>query len=160
MSTSTPAPTSIAISTPVSSTIEISLDDVDRIAATFAPDQPVNVVNLIRFTAQADYSGTGNREALDLPAVSGEMAYFERYLPAFTAAVNRFGGCELAFGGRVAGSIVRADEPDWDAVIIGRYVNIHAYRDLVHDEGYRNSASHHRIASVAAARAYVTGDLA
>jgi uncharacterized protein (DUF1330 family) len=135
--------------------IEIDHEELDAVIAAFAPDQPVSVVNLIRYLPEADYQGTH----IELPPVSGERAYFERYLPAFTTAVDRFGGCELAFGGKIFGAIVGPHDEQWDAIIIGTYVSITAFRDLIEDPEYVRSAKPHRSAALAACRAYVTGSI-
>jgi len=134
--------------------IEIDSDDLDAVVAELPADVPVSVVNLIRYRDQADYEGT-----FDLPPLSGEQAYFDRYLPAFNEAVANFGGCELAYGGKVVGAIVGPHEPQWDAIIIGRYANIVAFRDLVNDPDYQANAKPHRTAALSDCRAYVTLDI-
>lgn len=129
--------------------IEIEEEDLNAAVAAFAPDTPVFVANLIRYRQRAEYP-----EGVDAGDVTGEDAYFQRYLPAFSANVARFGGCELAFGGKVVAQLVGAEDVPWDAIIIGRYVSMSAFRDLVNDPTYRRDAKPHRTAALSHCVAY------
>lgn len=79
-------------------TIEINPDAVLAAAAAIPKDQPVIMINLLRFRDSADY---GQRS--DISPCSGREAYYERYAPVASPLVE-------AEGARVfwLGNVLRA----------------------------------------------------
>ena len=73
---------------------EIDPTGLDAAVAALAAGQPLFMINFLRFRDQADYGGD-----TDLAPCTGRVAYFTRYLPAFTETVKPHGTTALAFGG-------------------------------------------------------------
>ena len=140
-------------------TTEIAPHDLDAAVNRLPADQPVMMVNLLRFTTIADYSGTAPPAEQALPAVSGREAYLTRYLPAFATAMAPHGISELIFAGIVAARIVGPTETDWDAVAVATYPNITAFRELVNDPAYLKNAAPHRLAALADWQLFATTPL-
>jgi uncharacterized protein (DUF1330 family) len=130
---------------------EIDPTDLDAAVAAFPTDSPLFMVNLLRFHADARYASTDDAEAC-----SGQEAYLTRYLPAFNTAVQPHGGSELVFAGIVIARVVGPVDDTWDAVGVAHYPSINAFRDLVNDTGYQNTAEPHRRAALADWRLYAT----
>lgn len=142
------------------STIEIDPYDLDAAVDRLPDDQPVMMVNLLRFFVTADYSGTARSTEQFLPAVSGREAYLTRYLPAFATAMAPHGISELVFAGIVAAKVVGPTAAGWDAVAVASYPSIAAFRDLVNDPAYRENAAPHRLAALADWQLFATTPLA
>ncbi|MDT0263600.1 DUF1330 domain-containing protein [Jatrophihabitans lederbergiae] len=141
-------------------TTEINPQDLRVAVDTFPADQPVLMVNLLRFNTQADYSAA-KAAATDtpLPAASGQEVYLTRYLPAFSEAMAPLGISEVVFAGMVAARLVGPSEARWDAVAVATYPSIKAFRDLVEDPGYLSQAAPHRLAALADWQLFATAAL-
>lgn len=131
------------------STIEIDPADLTAAISALPPDQPVLMVNLLKFKPSVDYSQAPISGSGQLPNVSGQKAYLTRYLPAFNEAMAPHGTSELVFAGFVAARLVGPAAAAWDAIAVVAYPNIQVFRDLVDDPVYRQTAAPHRLASLA-----------
>ena len=127
-------------------------------AATAIPaDQPVFMLNLLRYREQADY---GDRT--DFAPCSGQEAYFRRYVPAFNqvaAALGVLGIKPFYVGGVLARLVAPPDEP-WDNVAVVEYPSFAAFRRVVESPEYHAEASPHRKAALEDWRLIATQQIA
>lgn len=126
-------------------TTSITPRDLAAAVADIPAGTPVTMVNLLRFTAVARYPDDG--DLAGLPALSGRETYMSRYVPAFEAVADRFGGGQLQFAGAVAARLVGPQER-WDAVALVAYTDIAAFRRIVEDPRYLEQAEPHRAAAL------------
>lgn len=141
------------------STTEIAQHDLQAAVDRLPAEQPVMMVNLLRFAAAADYGRTAHGKEQAWPAVSGREAYLTRYMPAFAVAMAPHGVSELIFAGIVAARIVGPTDTVWDAVAVATYPSITAFRDLVSDPAYLENAAPHRLAALADWQLFATTPL-
>ena len=111
-------------------------------AATAAGDQPVFMLNMLRYNDRADYTD-GDR----FPPCSGREAYFQRYVPAFGKLAVGTGIRPFWIGNVLAGVVAPAGE-QWDDVAIVEYPSFDAFRTLVESDAYRKEADPHRAAAL------------
>lgn len=127
-------------------TVEAGPDQLARLAALPA-DEPVTMLNLMRFRETADYS-----HAPDLaPAetISGSHAY-ARYGKEAQAHMHR-AGVEVLHHGPCGPTVIGPDGEDWDAVLLVRYPSPAAFVAMVTSPEYQ-ALSRHRTAALADAR--------
>lgn len=124
----------------------IDLDPADLSAArdAFPPDGLLVMINLLRFREEARYT-----DELDRERCTGRTAYFERYVPAFSTAVEPFGTTQLLFAGDVAARLVGPAAERWDAVAVVQYPNFAVFHSLMNDPTYLRLAEPHRDAALA-----------
>ncbi|HDR9318915.1 DUF1330 domain-containing protein [Burkholderia vietnamiensis] len=105
--------------------------------------EPVYMVNLVRYRADADYGGNTK-----LPACSGREAYFQRYAPAFkqVAASEDYA---VFWVGNVRGVLVGTDSEAWDDIVIVRYSSFTGLRRILESPAYEKDAAPHRRAALA-----------
>lgn len=125
-----------------------ALDD----AARRLGDEPILMVNLLRYHPQAAYAGA---EVGDRAPCTGREAYFTRYVPAFVEAAKAFDVAPTWLG-TVRAQLVAPAGEGWDEVAIVRYPSIAAFRSIVHSAAYQDHAGPHRIAALADWRLLVT----
>ena len=125
------------------STTDLTPDVIDSSSSIVPADQPVFMVNLLRYNERADYGADQN-----LPPCSGREAYFQRYVPAFGALAEGTGITPFWIG-NVLGGIVAPTDEQWDDVAVVEYPNFHAFRTLVESDAYRTEADPHRLAALA-----------
>jgi len=111
------------------------------------PDQPVVMLNLLRYRDRAE-SGHG------VDGLSGREAY-TRYGEAFAELHPRFGG-EPIWMGQGLNSIIGDD--DWDIVILVRYPTRRQFVDMINDPDYQAIAPI-RAAALADSRLIETSQL-
>lgn len=119
-------------------------------AAQRLGDEPILMVNLLRYRTRADYAAGSERAPC-----SGREAYFNRYVPAFTEAAKGF-DVAATWLGTVTAQFVAPGSEAWDDVAIVRYPGIAAFRSIVNSDAYRDNAGPHRKAALADWRLLVT----
>jgi hypothetical protein len=128
--------------------IEITLDALDAAERAIPPGQPVYMLNMLRFRAQAAYE-----PGFEASPCTGRQAWDERYRPAFRRlAAGRpvarlFAGAALA---RLAGP----QGEYWDDVAINEYGDFAVFRAIVDTEVYRREIAPHRHAALEDFRLY------
>lgn len=121
---------------------EMTKDALDAAAAASPADQPIFMVNLLRYNAQAIYADDAAAPC------SGREAYFERYIPIFGELAAGTGIKPLWIGHVLAGIVAPADER-WDNVAIVEYPSFDAFRKLIESDAYKARADAHRMAALA-----------
>jgi uncharacterized protein (DUF1330 family) len=100
--------------------------------------QPITMVNLLKFRAQARY-GDG-----DEAPCSGREAY-ARYKHAFTQTVGAVSQAQVVFQGPVGLVFIgQAGQPetDWDEVLVVRYPTRAHFLAMMADPAYREALRH------------------
>ena len=133
-------------------TTEMTREALERGAAIDLSGQPLFMVNLLRYNAQANYEGKG------FEPCSGREAYFGRYVPAFGKVAEGTGIRPFWVGNALAGIVGPTDET-WDDVAIVEYPSFEAFRMLVESEAYKADADPHRRAALADWRLIATGKM-
>lgn len=124
-------------------TTEMTSDAIEAASAAGPTNQPIFMVNLLRYNDQANYSAGS-----DLQPCSGREAYFARYVPAFGELAEGTGIKPFWIGNALAGIVAPADER-WDDVAVVEYPSFDAFRALVESDAYRARADPHRAAALA-----------
>ena len=131
--------------------IEITLQALDAAERAIPSGQPVYMLNLLRYRAQARYEG-----GFDAAPCSGREAFHERYRPAFRRLAA---GKPLVriFSGPVLASLVGAQGERWDEAAINEYGDFAVFRSIVDSEAYRREAAPHRHAALEDFRLFALG---
>lgn len=108
-------------------TVETHPEDVQTAAIAIPADQPIVMLNLLRYRAQADY---GDRTGV-VPC-SGREAYHERYIPAFgqVAAQYQVSGVQVVWIGSVLARVVGPTDEQWDEIALVEYPTFAAFRQI------------------------------
>jgi uncharacterized protein (DUF1330 family) len=114
-------------------------------------DQPVTMLNLLRYRDVADYSAADDL-APEQP-ISGEQAY-RRYGAAATPHIEK-AGAEVVYHGECGPTVIGPADETWDSILLVRYPNPKAFLDMVTDPEYQ-SLSRHRTAALADSRLIAT----
>lgn len=118
-----------------------------RSVATLPADQPVVMLNLLRFRDVADYSG--HPDLAPDQSISGQEAY-----AAYGAsAMPHLGeaGAEIVYRGTASATVIGPDGEHWDQVVLVRYPNPEAFITMVTKPEYQE-LSGHRTAALADSR--------
>ena len=118
-----------------------------RALKSIPQDQPVLMINLLRFNKVAQYA-PDDPEYGDAP-VSGEVAY-GRYAAGTEAIVIAAGGSQDWIG-RPMLTIIGSEDEAWDHAFVARYPSPQAFMDMVRNPGYQ-AAVRHRNAATADSR--------
>lgn len=110
-------------------------------------DEPVLMLNLLRFRAWAEYSPADPEHTQS--RVTGAEAY-RRYSEAATPIFERVGGTQVWIG-RPQLTLIGPPEETWDLAFIARYPTAQAFVDMLKDADY-NHATRHRTAATADSR--------
>lgn len=110
-------------------------------------DQPVQLINLLRFRPTAQYAPEDPEHGA--PAVTGAIAY-RRYSEAATPIFDRVGGSQ-AWIGRPELTLIGSDDEAWDLAFVARYPTAQSFVDMLRDPDYKR-ATRHRTAAVADSR--------
>lgn len=110
-------------------------------------DQPVMMLNLVRFRDRASYP--------DGHAASGAEAY-AAYSRESAPVFRRVGG-EIVWRGRPELVLIGPEAERWDVVFVARYPTAGAFLEMVTDPAYRE-AVRHRQAAVRDSRLIRTAD--
>jgi len=98
------------------------------------PDQPIIMVNLLKYRARAQYED--GRDA----HLSGREAY-QRYAVRVATLVEEYGG-RVLFAGDVTGLSLGVVEPLWDEVALAQYPNRAALLRMSMSAQWRAAAVH------------------
>lgn len=118
-----------------------------RALAGLPQDEPVLMLNLLRFRDVAEYAPE-DPEHGETP-VAGALAY-ARYARETEAVVLAAGGGQDWIGRPMASVIAPADER-WDHAFVARYPSARAFMDMVKNPDYQR-AVRHRTAATADSR--------
>lgn len=121
--------------------------------AAAAAAEPVFMINLVRYRERADYG-----ERADAEPCSGQVAYLERYIPAFSKVVVDLGitGINLFYTGAVVGELVAPADEKWDTIAVVEYPNFAAFLRVFGSSEYQRNAEFHRTAALEDARLIAT----
>lgn len=124
---------------------DIDLTIARQLKATLEADQPIHVLNLLRFRSVAQ-CGDGTASV----GSTGREAYFNGYVPAFGAVAQERGvaGVKPIWIGDVAAAFVAAPGERWDLVAIIEYPSVDAFLRIVDSDAYRAKAEPLRRAAV------------
>ena len=111
-------------------------------------DEPVMMLNLVRFHDQAEYP--------DGEVISGREAY-ARYGAASSPVFAKVGG-ELVWRGQPKNVLIGPADEQWDTAFIARYPTASAFLAMVTDPVYREAVKH-RQAAVRTSRLIRMGEL-
>jgi hypothetical protein len=137
-------------------TVEMTRDALDAASRVLSGKGPVQMVNLIRYRAQADYGGqAGGGQAgggrLGFPPCSGREAYLGRYVAAFAQVAGKVAPGETfrpVFLGSVAATVVAPPGEAWDDIAIVEYASFDALRKIIETPEYEAEAAPHRRAAL------------
>ena len=116
-----------------------------RAAASFVPEGPVTMLNLVRFRDDVSYpEGFVDRKP------TPRAAYYEGYAGAFREVARGLGilDIELIFRGGIAAALVASPEDRWDDVVLVRYRSFDTLRMILESSDYKRLADPHRRAAV------------
>lgn len=130
-------------------TIEFDLERFAEAANVVPADEPIIMVNMLKFLERADY---GDRT--DVTPCSGREAYYERYAPIASRLVQA-DGAEIFWFGKVLATVVAPDGEDWDDFILVKYRSIGALQRHFENPEYRDIIFH-RTAALVDSRFLVT----
>ncbi|ROU02127.1 DUF1330 domain-containing protein [Marinobacter sp. R17] len=126
------------------SSINPSRSRLESLVKQFAPDEPVVMLNLLRFREDAEYADEDNESPC-----SGREAY-ARYSKL---ALNQLAKVEARpeWVGEATVPVIAPDDEDWDEVLLVRYPSAQAFLSMVSDPEYQ-AIVHHRTAALADSR--------
>jgi uncharacterized protein (DUF1330 family) len=107
---------------------------------SYPADQPVVMLNLLKFRPQAEYQPEDNAQ----PCSGGEA--FGRYGKAVAPLLEACGAAPV-WQGRPAGMLIGPQDKDWHLAILVRYPSAQAFIDMVSSPEYQ-AISHHRTAAL------------
>ncbi|KAJ5458885.1 hypothetical protein N7530_010829 [Penicillium desertorum] len=108
---------------------------LDNIPDDFPKDQPVVMLNLLKWNKQAQYL-EGSRH---FPAVAKKLGF---------GLAAKYGGLELLYLGLPASMIIGEDCEKWDAVALVKYPNIETFHNAISSDEYAATALEHRDAAL------------
>lgn len=111
-------------------------------------DQPVVMLNLLRFREIADYSQTP--ELAPAEPISGAAAY-DLYMEATLPHLRASGG-DVAFMGDAGAWFIGPEGEGWDMVLLVRQSSIQSFLGFAQNEPYLTGAIGHRTAALADSR--------
>lgn len=108
-------------------------EQLQRVLAETPKDQPVVMLNLLRFRDRADYPD-------DAPERTGREAY-SLYMAEAAACVKAV-GAEVIWSGRSVGSLIAPPDESWDQVLLVRYPSIDAFMAMIESPEYKGVVKH------------------
>ena len=117
-----------------------AVDPTREAMAAFAAlpqDQPIAMINLLRFRARADYPADHPLHAAE---TSGAEAY-AAYGRAAAAPFARAGGSQVWLG-RPTSTLIGPTDEQWDLAFIAQYPSATAFLAMLRDEDYRAAVIH------------------
>ena len=117
-------------------TVEIGIEAISAAVGSLPSNQPIMMINLLRFREHADYGALDNQSPC-----SGREAYMERYAPVALPLVQRLGGRPL-FQGEVLATLVAPAGEEWDEALLVHYPNFSAVTALFNDPAYQAGMFH------------------
>ncbi|WP_336368622.1 DUF1330 domain-containing protein [Marinobacter sp. C2H3] len=119
-------------------TVNPTSDAIAQVIKNTPKDQPVVMLNLLKFREQAAYED--GREG-----GSGWAAYKEYgrgALPCLQAV-----GAELVWSGAPTGTLIGPQGEQWDEVLLVRYPSLDAFMSMIGSDDYK-AIVHHRTAAM------------
>jgi uncharacterized protein (DUF1330 family) len=110
-------------------------------------DQPVVMLNLLRFRDQAAYKDSA--DTVDATPCSGRDAY-KRYSQTSLQTIAAVGG-QVLFAGKAHPSLIGPLDEHWHQVFLVRYPSVAAFRAMMAMPSYQ-ACVHHRSAALADSR--------
>lgn len=117
-------------------TVAIDPQAVLDVAAQAPKDEPVAMLNLLRFRERTEYPADSRFENC-----SGRKAYFERYVPA-TGEISASLGLEILFLGSWIGNVIALPDERWDELLLVRYPSFAVLQQLFNDPRYQEVVVH------------------
>ncbi len=117
-------------------TVEINHAAVPAAAGALPKDQPVVMINLLRYREQADY---GTRA--DVTPCSGREAYYERYAAVSFPLVQQLGG-KVFWLGKVQATVIGPPDERWDDALLVEYPSFDALQTLFANPEYQANVFH------------------
>ncbi|MBN8238356.1 DUF1330 domain-containing protein [Marinobacter nauticus] len=114
-------------------TVNPSQEELQRILDEIPKDQPVVMLNLLRFRDKAAYKD-------DSEDCSGRDAY-KRYMTEAARSVSEV-GAEVIWSGRSVGSLIAPPDESWDQVLLVRYPSINAFLAMIESPEYKGVVKH------------------
>ena len=109
-------------------------------------DQPIQMLNLVRVKAKADYPADHPDHGKDISGLDAYRAYGRTTAPIFA----RVGGRQI-WAGKPQVMVTGPTDEAWDLAFIAEYPNSGAFLEMVRDPDYRELVKH-RSAGVADSR--------
>lgn len=97
-------------------------------------DQPILMLNMLRFKAAATYPDDHPLSGESLSGAQAYANYGRESGPIFT----RVGG-EVVWRGKFLTTVIGPSDEYWDAIFIARYPTAHAFLEMVTDPDYRKA---------------------
>lgn len=110
--------------------------EIPDILANIPRNTPVTMLNLLRYSEQANYPANFKAEPC-----SGKHAYTKRYLSCSKVHVAN-AGATILFEGPVVASLICAENEQWDSMIIVTYPSIEAFMQMAAAPEYTELAIH------------------
>ena len=130
-------------------TITTDMSVIEAGLRQFPADQPLLMVNLLRYRDWADYGPDS-----DAAPSSGRDAYYQRYAAPTFGIIRRLGGRVFSFS-HVQIPIFAPAGENWDDVLLVEYPTFAAVGQLLADPEYQIHVVH-RIAALADTRVFAT----
>lgn len=128
----------------MSSSTHVLSDRQLQVLDTLLPDQPVVMLNLLRFHDQAAYADTDQAEPC-----SGREAY-KRYSQTSLQTIAAVGG-RVIFGGKAHEALIAPQGEGWHQAFLVQYPSPAAFRAMMAMPQYQ-ACVHHRTAALADSR--------
>jgi hypothetical protein len=124
---------------------KIDLNVLSVIEGVISSDEPMYVLNLLRFRDRAEYPA-----GVASVGETGREAYFNGYLPAFGEVAQQRGvaGVAPVWIGEVSGAIAGEATDRWDMLAIVSYAEAQHFRKIVDCQEYRREAEPFRLAAL------------
>jgi uncharacterized protein (DUF1330 family) len=104
-------------------------------------DQPIEMLNLVRFRPQAAYP---EGHALAGKGLSGAEAY-ANYGRDSKPVLDKV-GCTILWRGMFQTTLIGPGDEVWDAIFIARYPTAHAFLAMISDPAYKLAVVHRQAA--------------
>ncbi|WP_298854476.1 DUF1330 domain-containing protein [uncultured Ruegeria sp.] len=108
---------------------------------TLDRNKPIEMLNLVRFRAEAQYPPS---HELSEAGLNGAQAYHK--YGAETAPILERIGASILWRGIFETTLIGPADETWDAVFIARYPTAHAFLEMVTDPVYRAAVVHRQAA--------------
>lgn len=117
-------------------TVEPTGEQLKELAAAEGrSDQPIVMINLLRFRGRAEYA-----DGFEAEPCSGEEAY-RRYSEGALAAMREVGG-EPIWGANANQVVIGPTDERWDQAFLVRYPSRARFLEMVADPGYQEIVPH------------------
>lgn len=104
-------------------------------------DQPIEMLNLVRFRDQAAYPDGHDLANAGLSGAEAYRKYGQDSGPIFA----RLGG-RIVWRGAFQSVLIGPSDEHWDEVFVARYPTAHAFLEMVTDPDYRKAVIHRQAA--------------